>query len=416
MSAAAVTLLAGDMRERLGDIAPASIDACITDPPYHLVSIVKRFGREGSKVVKAGRDGAFGRASRGFMGKEWDGGDIAFRPDTWARVHRTLKPGAFVAAFSHTSTYDLMVSAMRRAGFVVRDQLAWVYGSGFPKASTLALQIDKLLLDGQVQRDAGGHYVPTTDEARAWLEWSTQLKPAWEPIALCQKPIAESSIARNVLKHMTGALHVGACRIGEALLPAMTQGKARLGTFENGGPTRERVGRYPANVVHDGSPEVESAFAYYGESKSPEPRMTVRSGNDKAAQYGGSFKGQTGVVIGHGDSGAPTRFFYSAKADDADRLGSEHPTVKPIALMAWLVRLLTPPGGRVLDPFAGSGSTGMACLREGFAATLIEREPQYCADIERRLAHVAGDDTPLFAAASTDAPAQLSLSWRMHET
>jgi len=399
----AVELLAGDMRARLADIPAGSIDACVTDPPYHLVSIVKRFGRENSKAAKRGVDGAFARASKGFMGKEWDGGDIAFRPDTWARVYRTLKPGAFCAAFSHTSTYDLMVSAMRRAGFTVRDQLAWVYGSGFPKASSLALQIDKLLLGGQVQRDEGGHYVPATDEARAWLEWSTQLKPAWEPIVLCQKPVAESSIARNVLKHMTGALHVGACRIGDALLPALTNGKSKLGTFDNlGKVTPERKGRYPANIVHDGSAHVERAFAHYGESASPPPRETIRSANDKASQYGGGFKGQTGVVIGHGDAGSPSRFFYSAKADDDDRGGSEHPTVKPVALMAWLVRLMTPPGGRVLDPFAGSGSTGVACLREGFDATLIEREPQYCADIERRLAHVRGADLPLFS--ETTAP------------
>lgn len=398
------------MRERLLALADASIDACITDPPYHLVSIVKRFGGRDAARAKPGRDGAFGRASRGFMGKEWDGGDIAFKPDTWARVYRVMKPGAYLAAFSHTSTYDLMVSAQRRAGFQVRDQIAWVYGSGFPKASTLALQIDKLLL-GKIERDADGHYTPSTDTARAWLEWSTQLKPAWEPVVLCQRPISESSIARNVLKHGTGGMHVGACRIGSERLPAMTPGQAKLGTFEGSGPTRERVGRYPANVVHDGTPEVERAFAHYGETQSPQPRETRRSANDKAAQYGGSFKGQTGVVIGHGDAGAPSRFFYSAKAGDADRLGSEHPTVKPVDLMAWLVRLLTPPGGCVLDPFAGSGSTGMACMREGFDAILIEREPEYCADIERRLAHVAGADTPLFATANDagDAGGQLAM-------
>ncbi len=187
-------------------------------------------------------------------------------------------------------------------------------------------------------------------EAARWEGWTTALKPALEPVCFARKPLI-GTVAANVQRFGTGGLNVEACRIGDETLPAMVRHTTQMGTFRGaeGGVTPERVGRYPANVVHDGSEEAIAAFPADAD-----------------------------------------RFFYSAKADDLDRLGSGHPTVKPLDLMGWLVRLVTPPGGTVLDPFAGSGTTGIAAMREGFNAVLIEREADFVADIRLRLDHAAG--------------------------
>ena len=397
----AVDVRHGDCLDVLATLAPESASSCVTDPPYHLTSIVKRFSKPDTAPAQEGRDGAFARVSKGFMGKQWDGGDVAFRADTWGAVKRVLKPGAYLAAFSAARTYHRMASAIEAAGFIICDQLDWIYGSGFPKASDLGRVIDKHL--GQ----------PGSPQGAPWAGWSTQLKPAHEPICLAQKPIRAPSIVKNVLTHGAGALNIGACRIGVEALPAQTRSARDVldgaGSFRGtaGGQTPERVGRWPANVMHDGSAEVERAFASFGETASSPPRLTKRSANIAGSQYGASFSGNPQVVIGHGNAGSPSRFFYSAKADADDRCGSKHPTIKPVDMMAWLVRLVTPPGGLVLDPLAGTGSTGMACLREGFPALLIEREEEYIADIHRRLAHVSGADAPLFSPSSYDPQPEL---------
>jgi len=237
---------------------------------------------------------------------------------------------------------------------------------------------------------------PSTDAAREWEGWGTALKPAWEPIVLARKPLNET-VAQNVQQHGTGALNIDASRIGTEPRhnPSASCNKI-YGQFqgeENVG--RTALGRWPPNVAHDGSEEVLDEFAKYGNAGGG---YGVNTG--KPNKVYGDYAGLGGEQIGFGDTGTAARFFYCAKADSGDRLQSKHPTVKPVDLMAWLIRLITPPGGTVLDPFAGSGTTGMACVREGFNAILIEREAEYVKDIKARLDHIEGKDTPLFGGAA----------------
>lgn len=419
MSGARIDIIHADSRGALQAIAPDSIDACVTDPPYALVSIAKRFGADGAKPAKSdGDSGVYARASAGFMGQKWDTGETAFSPAFWAQVLRVLKPGAHLVAFGGTRTFHRLVCSIEDAGFEIRDQLAWVFGSGFPKSHDVSKAIDKAAgadgnygapksqahagwIDrGALRGDAGEQgwrrpwmddatsvdraarqYLPATPEAARWQGWGTALKPAYEPIVLARKPLI-GTVAANVLQHGTGAINIDACRVGTEGGTA-TQHRERQsktvhafgdGLGARGGKIErvENLGRFPANLIHDGSPEVLAGFP----------------GN------GGGLD----------DSRSAARFFYSAKADSADRLGSKHPTVKPVNLMAWLLRLVTPPGGVVLDPFAGSGATGMACMREGFDAILIEREAAFVADIRRRIDHVRGEDSPLFAGLPETSP------------
>jgi len=277
-------------------------DACVTDPPYHLTSIVKRFGKGNAAPCKEGATGAYARASRGFMGKEWDGGDIAFRPETWALVMKVLKPGAHIVAFSGTRTYHRMACAIEDAGFEIRDQIGWLYGSGFPKSHNISKAIDKI--NGAEREIVGikqrankdfsenlyakaesnknnnkifGYGVEeitaaATKEAQQWEGWGTALKPAWEPVVVARKPISEKSIASNVLKHGTGAINIDGCRVGEGTgqISVKSYPDMRGGNFNQGAEgysERENVqrvsidkGRWPANVIHDGSEEVVAAF------------------------------------------------------------------------------------------------------------------------------------------------------------
>jgi len=390
-------------------------DSCVTDPPYHLTSIVKRFGKAGSAEAKVGATGAYARASKGFMGKEWDGGDIAFRPETWRAVFDVLKPGAHLVAFSGTRTYHRMACAIEDAGFEIRDQLAWCYGSGFPKSHDVSKGIDKAAGVEFEARPAsgvgfmgpegpGGYNVTknqlsrtgdTTPEAAQWQGWGTALKPAWEPICLARKPIAESNIAANVLAHGTGAINVDGCRVGDEVRHAAFTSLApchgnRLGDAETAaarrgtqGDAKEYVGRWPANILHDGSEEVLAGFP-----DSVDGAAGARTGKNGVGNWG--YKAQD-VWGGYGGEGSAARFFYSAKAGPLDRMGSKHATVKPVDLMRWLARLITPPGGHVLEPFAGSGTTGIACLAEGFDCTMLELEAEHVADIERKLAILRGE-------------------------
>lgn len=445
-----VCLYHADMRAAIKMLPDNSIDSVVCDPPYHLTSIVKRFGGANAAPAQYGSDGAFARASKGFMNKVWDGGDIAFQPETWAECLRVLKPGGHVAAFGASRGYHRMACAIEDAGFEIRDSLMWIYGTGFPKSHDVSKGIDKTR--GETGRDlefcefmrsskigrgeatrilqqAGlisangtmaGHFyaasqagqpavatraifealrphlgvdvparieeiinraeaerevigeqagtrlavapgqdndrsatvlditAPATDAARQWEGWGTALKPAFEPIVLARKPLSEGTVAANVLRWGTGALNIDGCRIpGESTIRSTGNGKrGRTDGYgmEGGVIGGSDKGRWPANVVHDGSDEVVGMFP-----------------NNVA------------------------RFFYSAKASKADRAGSKHPTVKPVALMQWLARLITPPGGMVLDPFAGSGTTGAACAAEGFNCVMIEREAEYIEDIKRRM-------------------------------
>jgi len=360
-----VRLHSGDCLVVLDTMAENSIDAVVTDPPYHFASIVKRFGSEAAAPAQYGSDGAFQRASRGFMGKEWDGGDIAFRPETWAKVLRVMKPGAHLVAFGAPKNYHRLACAIEDAGFEVRDSLMWVFGSGFPKSHNL------------------------DDD---WQGWGTALKPAYEPIVLARKPLSEKTVAANVQRWGTGAINVDATRVGDfvATQPSGLH-RGEIADYSPKNPDDFKpaisgaIGRWPANLCHDGSDEVLAGFPQSASGVSNKQRGKRPGGFGNV----GAEKGD-GVPNGpqYGDEGSVARFFYCAKASKSDRSGSRHPTVKPVSLMRWLCRMVTPPNGVILDPFGGSGTTGQAAYEEGFEAVLIEREAEYAADIERRMESV----------------------------
>lgn len=380
----------------------ARFDACVTDPPYEL----------------------------SFMGRAWDGTGIAFQPETWRAVYDALKPGAHLLAFGGTRTFHRMAVAIEDAGFELRDTMMWLYGSGFPKSLDVSKAIDKAAgatrevvgrsarnlpktkfdgLNGGAFREKPGMgefiTVPATDAAKQWTGWGTALKPAWEPIIVARKPL-DGTVAANVLAHGCGGINIDACRVPAEGRPAREVAPLRDGVDYRPNSLAGRVdgslasskavgaadlGRWPANVLHDGSGEVEAAFAAFA---------THGNSARKAKGAGMGYHGADGErgAAGYDDSGTASRFFYCAKASKADRAGSKHPTVKPISLMRHLVRLVTPPGGVVLDPFAGSGTTLEVAAREGFGAVGIEREEEYVADIRRRLAALEAAGTTAAAA------------------
>jgi site-specific DNA-methyltransferase (adenine-specific) len=414
-----VTLHAGDCLAVVKMLADNSIDAAISDPPYALVSIAQRFGADDAAPCKPGATGVYQRASAGFMGKTWDTGETAFAVKFWREVFRVLKPGAHVVAFGGTRSYHRLACAIEDAGFEIRDQIGWCYGSGFPKSHNVGLAIDKALGWFDDDEIAAG----MCSHAAAILSAEgTALKPAWEPICLARKPLSESTVAANVLRWGTGAINVDGCRVGfagtedaaaaaaAAAAASFAAGRARGSVRQSQSIGKESrdgtnaydpfalAGRWPANIVHDGSAEVLAAFpdVHSAGAARSEPGGGEYGGGKG---WGNIGKGVKGFRVGD-NSGSAARFFYSAKADSDDRLGSKHPTVKPVDLMRWLCRLVTPPGGTILDPFAGTGTTGEAAWREGFSAVLIEREAEYCADVARRMAlAVEGKQTRKRAAA-----------------
>ena len=335
-----VILHAGDCMAVLDQLPAESLDAVVSDPPYHLTSIVARFGgKHAAPAISNGPSGVYARASKGFMGQQWDGGDIAFQVELWRKIYRVLKPGAWVIAFSATCTYHRMVTAAEDAGFDIRDMVPWLYGSGFPKSLDIGKAINKK---------------PDHENVIQWDGWGTALKPALEPAMLARKP-SVLSYAENVLKFGVGGLNINGCRIpsGSDLYARPNSGaKGKfgiLGKSDKYDYTPDSDGRWPANVLWDGSDAIQGVFVEQHVADA-------------------------------------LNFFYSAKADAADRLGSKHPTIKPLDLMRYLVRLVTPKNGTVLDMFAGTGTTGEAALLEGMRAILIEREPQYQIDIANRMA------------------------------
>lgn len=586
-----VALHCGDSRDVLRTLPDASIHAVVTDPPYALVSIGKRFGREGVAPAQHGTDGLYARASAGFMGQTWDTGETAFAVEFWAEVLRVLRPGGHVVAFSGTRTYHRMACAIEDAGFEIRDSIYWHYGSGFPKSHSVNKALEakglacnchtatpynhnedatqnlhsvrcRMDAEGQVssgaqpdvqpamqgdadKQDSGSRESGADDSVRnvrgvgpqtgvaveakrksvlqrivpeqvvcgsaealrcerqgeeesrqgdgareepcvegrcnaeasarelqgssvytgagvgeadgsqgrlhngasssdgqdvristdphgsgephrqdaseqrsdksgtvadkrgpqTWGGWplcggcgkpiiaeglGTALKPATEPICLARKPL-EGTVAANVLSHGTGALNIDGCRIeapeGSVVRMAHAETGSKRG-YDGGlkGGARtdaQTLGRWPANIVHDGSGEVVAAFP---EAPGQQRAVTGKEPSSPFANVFGDMPSRAGGAIPRGYSGSAARFFYSAKADADDRLGSKHPTVKPVDLMQWLCRLVTPPGGTILDPFAGTGTTGEAAWREGFSAVLVEREAEYQADIRRRMA------------------------------
>jgi len=362
------TVYNGDCLEVMDTMNKCSVDSVVTDPPYHLTSIVKRFGKEGSAPAQFGTDGAFARASKGFMGKKWDGGDIAFQANTWRKCYDLLKPGGHLIAFSGSRTYHRMAVAIEDAGFEIRDQCIWLYGSGFPKSHNVG--------DG----------------------WGTALKPAHEPMVLARKPLSEKSVADNVMKHGTGAINIDGCRI---------EGQSENSDIDTTG------GRWPSNIMHDGSEQVESIF--------PETSSTEvsRQRTHKGIWSAGELAETEQLMPAYGDQGNASRYFYCAKTSKDERnfglhgrksgqyssdgrakeienayqrnksvSANTHPTVKPVELMRYLVRLVTPKGGLVLDPFMGSGSTGMGAREEDFRFVGIEKEEEYYEIAKARIKNV----------------------------
>jgi site-specific DNA-methyltransferase (adenine-specific) len=382
------TIYHGDCLQVLAELPDASIDAVVTDPPYEL----------------------------GFMGKGWDASGIAYRVDLWAEALRVLKPGGHLLAFGGTRTWHRLACAIEDAGFEVRDSIAWMYGSGFPKSLDVSKAIDKAAgaerqvvgpnrfagINGKANADVYGvasrpdETAPITDAAREWSGWGTALKPAHEPIAVARKPLV-GTVAANVLEHGTGALNIDGCRIGTdggttgaGVGPrGNVYGDGLNGTFGKPAPG---LGRWPANVVLDEDQAAEldrqsgvrQAGAFPG-------KANVRSGEHYEGGWGPA-QNERRINM---DAGGASRFFYVAKAPAKERPkvdGTAHPTVKPLTLMRWLCRLVTPPNGVILEPFAGSGTTVEAALLEGFRVVAIEREADYLPLIQARLDRVAAQE------------------------
>lgn len=387
-------------------MAEASVDAIVTDPPYDLLTT----SRNGSRRIN-NPDTPAGRTARGFMGKTWDGTGVAFDSQTWAEALRVLKPGGHLLSFGGTRTFHRMTCAIEDAGFEVRDCLMWLYGSGFPKSLDVSKAMDKAAgaereVVRQVKRtgkSAGtygafaGNNVETscaTDLAKQWAGWGTALKPAWEPVILARKPLIGTVVA-NVTEHGTGALNIDGSRIGtdgEVVHAPQSDPTKRKGTVGTDlGITRADVadfqqaqresiertntlGRWPANVLLD-----EDSAAMLDAASGV--TTSGAAGRRGASGFVDGYKSGD-YTVPYGDTGGASRFFYTAKASRTERNGSTHPTVKPVDLMRYLCRLVTPRGGLVLDPFAGSGTTGQAALAEGFRCILIEREAEYVAGIK----------------------------------
>jgi site-specific DNA-methyltransferase (adenine-specific) len=371
------------------------------------------------------------RVARGFMGQTWDGGDIAFRPETWSAVLRVLKPGGYLLAMGGTRTYHRLVCAIEDAGFEIRDTIAWVYGSGFPKSHNVGKGIDAKIIAGSARTEdirriaMGGDYVPSgrgrvnydhgggsvmngavesgqplTIEGRPYAGWGTALKPAFEPIVIARKPL-RGTVAENVMEYGTGALNIDGCRIGSTKDDTGIAG----GIGDDTAIIGLEMGRWPANLIHDGSDEVLDAFpsapGQLADASPTAPSARTKNTYGKMSREGEESadrryteNGSTNFAALPGqrrsDKGSAARFFYCAKASKADRGESNpHPTVKPTALMQYLCRLVTPPDGTVLDPFMGSGSTGKAALAESFNFIGIEQEEKYFQIAQNRLGQTA---------------------------
>ena len=388
----------------------ASVHAVVTDPPYGINFMGKAWdapgGMLGQMATGDEQRGAYaygGSPSRGYA----DNDNAAFGAwcETWlTECLRVLKPGGHLLAFGGTRTWHRLAVAVEDAGFEIRDSMAWLYGSGFPKsldvskaidraAGALAHESKRFIVAGQtgklINPPTKGYVppAPATDAAKQWQGWGTALKPAFEPIVVARKPLT-GTVAANVLEHGTGALNVDGCRIGS---DEDTRWNARGGDNGLGGTgtfqIRERraedmpetSGRWPANVILD---EHTAAIVDEQSGVSTSGAAGLKGSSGFADGYSGEYS------VPYGDTGGASRFFYAAKAPSEERPtgnGTAHPTVKPLDLMRWLVRLVTPPGGIVLEPFAGSGTTVEACIKEDVRCIAIEREADYLPLIDERI-------------------------------
>lgn len=375
----ACTIYHGDCRDILINMDGNSIDSIVADPPYGL----------------------------SFMGKQWDY-DVP-SVDIWRECLRVLKPGGHLLSFAGTRTHHRMVVNIEDAGFEIRDMIAWIYGSGFPKSLDVSKAIDKA---SGAEREVIGEYKrpdntirnyknwsgkqsndifdtsskivtkPATPEAKQWNGFGTALKPALEPITVARKPLSEKTVAANVLKWGTGAINIDGCRVeGQKRSPEFKNPKSKC-IWKNADHQvnwDNSQGRWPANLIHDGSQMVLDLF--------PETEKGSFPKNQNTKSWKMSSQGKNLSPHRITDKGSAARFFYCAKASKKER-GTEnnHPTVKPIKLMQYLCRLATPPGGVILDPFMGSGTSGIAACNENFQFIGIEIEEKYCEIAAKRLA------------------------------
>ncbi len=366
-----------------------SIDSIVTDPPYEL----------------------------GFMGKKWDSTGIAYNVDVWRECLRVLKPGGHLLAFGGTRTYHRMACAIEDAGFEIRDQMQWIYGSGFPKSQNISKAIDKKLgaernrikfaqsntwreKEGRMDRQATiPDNNPVTPEAKQWNGWGTALKPANEPIVLARKPLSEKTVAENVLKWGTGGINIDGCRIGTEEIKTYGKRKGQGVSLEwskytspEGYEGETHQGRFPTNVILDeeaGKLLDEQSGISKGSSK---PRKNKGTGNICYGDY------KTIITQNDtwGDTGGASRFFYCAKASKKERgEGNNHPTVKPLSLIKYLVTLVTPPDGVCLDPFMGSGTTAVACIKTNRKYIGFELLEEYCKIAEKRISETTSNQIEL---------------------
>jgi len=415
-------IIHGDCLEIMLEMTGHIADAVVTDPPYEL----------------------------GFMGKEWDKTGIANNVKMWAEVLRILKPGGHLLSFGGTRTYHRMACAIEDAGFEIRDQIQWIYGSGFPKSLDISKAIDKAagvkreVVGKRTMIQGGGNALklrvgprkevsadvtlPATPAAKQWDGWGTGLKPANEPICLARSPLWNKNIATNVLRWGTGAINIDGCRVGSDEITVHLRNGPFAECRENwkdSGKTKTRRGRQPANVILDEEAgrmlDKQSGYQKTGKPTKRDKRDKQRSSMGVIPWVPGRNTNYFNLDLG---GGGASRFFYCAKASRKEReagLGSidkrlygmsggaqgaikrgddkydkgginrvvrvrnNHPTVKPLSLMRYLVRLITPPGGTVLDPFMGSGTTGMACIEEGFNFIGIELNKEYCEIARKRI-------------------------------
>lgn len=385
MDSESLQLYRGDCREVMAGLPDNSVDAIVTDPPYEL----------------------------GFMGKGWDSSGIAYDPEVWAQAFRVLKPGGHALVFGGTRTWHRVAVAIEDAGFQIRDSIAWLYGQGYPKS----LNVAKAIASGSgrpedIRRLAmGDDYTPSgrgrknydsgagsqmngarvdvdlPDEAKPWEGWGTALKPAFEPVVVARKPL-EGTVAANVLAFGTGALNIDASRIGDggdSHGPRTGEATARARDTEAGAVNIAATpgerggsskGRFPANVILDES-QADALDSQAGTrlTGSHKPHVITEHSANTVASFVSGMAGKMRTYRNDSSSGPASRFFYVAKAGKDERPvvdGHQHATVKPLALMRYLVTLVTPPGGTVLEPFAGSGTTLEAAVVEGFNAIGIE--------------------------------------------
>ena len=407
-----VHLIHGDCLVELKKLPDNSVDSIVTDPPYGL----------------------------SFMGKKWDY-DVP-KVEVWQECLRVLKPGGHLLSFAGTRTQHRMAVRIEDAGFEIRDMIAWVYGSGFPKSLNISKAIDRAA--GELKPEGKGFTVagyshapdkllhtapskgyvppaPATEAAKQWEGWGTALKPALEPITLARKPLSEKTVAENVLTHGTGGLNIDGCRVEAdtkysdgtfnetTKVGGQVYGWAKSYKFQRSKPNE--TGRFPANLIHDGSEEVVGLFPHtvskWGTQKN-NPQAKDSMWGIGETNNGNNFTG---------DQGSAARFFYCAKASKSERNkgceglerknnmrvnaprkseeqkhatvhGNNHPTVKPIALMEYMIKLITPPGGTVLDPFMGSGSTGIAAKNLGCSFIGIDMTAEYVEIARARIGSV----------------------------